>query len=165
MAHEIERLTTGSTTFWKYVFPPAWITALGGFNAAMWLDLIGSPPAPMPAKLAILGMWCVFSPFFVWWSRQMRHVWTDGDHLVVRAHGSDVRIPLAEIVDVRESRFRRVKEITIELRREIPGVGKRIMFPAPFAWQKPGSDHPLVARIRDMKRLQAGTSTMERIQG
>jgi hypothetical protein len=163
MAHEIERLTTWSTTYWKYAFPTTWITVLGGFNVAMWLDLIGSP-TPMPVKVAILGMWSVFSPFFIWYSRQMRHVWKDEDHLIVRPHGSDVRIPLSEIVEVRESRFRRVKEITIELRRDLPGVGRKIMFPAPFAWQKPGSDHPLVTRIRDMKRLQAGVSTMERIE-
>ena len=163
MAHELERLTTGSTTYWKYVFPTTWITALGGFNVAMWLDLIGSPPAPMPAKVAILGLWLAFSPFFVWWSRQMRHVWTDGDHLLVRHHGSDVRIPLSEVVDVQESRYRRVKEITIELRRNVPGVGDKIMFPAPFIFQKPWSDHPLVARIKEMKRLQAGVSGAERI--
>lgn len=163
MAHELERLTTGSTTYWKYLFPTTWISALGGINVALWLDLFDKPQ-PMPLKLAILGVWLVFSPFFIWWSRQMRHVWTDGDHLVVRAHGSDVRIPLAEIVEVRETRYRRVKEITIELRRNIPGVGTKIMFPAPFAWKKPWSDHPIVARIKEMKRLKAGVSGLERIE-
>ena len=163
MAHELERLTTGSTTYWKYVFPTTWIGLLGGFNVAAWLDLIGSPPAPMVLKIVLLVAWMVFSPFFIWWSRQMRHLWTDGDHLIVRPHGSDVRIPLTDIVDIQESRYRRVKEITIELRHDIPGVGRKIMVIAPLAWQKPFSDHPLVTRIREMKKLRAGTAEMERI--
>ena len=94
----------------------------------------------------------------------MRHVWTDGEHLVVRPHGSDIRIPLTDIVEVRESRYRRVKEITIELRHDIPGVGRKIMFPAPFAWQKPWTDHPVVTRIQELKRLRAGASEPGRIE-
>ena len=156
MSNELERLTTGSTTYWKYLFPTTWISALGAFNAAVWLDLIGSPPAPMALKVVLLGAWMVFSPFFIWWSSRMRHVWTDGDHLIVRAHGSHIRISPSEIVDVRESRYRKVKEITIELRRDVPGVGREIMLVAPWAWQKPWSDHPIVTRIRELKKLQSG---------
>ena len=94
----------------------------------------------------------------MWWSRRLQHVWTDGEHLVLRPHGSDVRIPLSEVVEVRESRFRRVKEITLEFRRDIPGVGRSVQFPAPFRLQAPWSEHPLVTRIREMKPLEAGTS-------
>ena len=158
MSTELERITTDATTFWKRVFPPAWIGLIGSFNVLLWLDLIGSQPAPMPAKIAILTMWGVFSPFFVGWSRKMHHVWIDGDHLVVRPHGSPVRIPLSEVLEIKESRYQRVKVITLEFRRDIPGIGRDLRFPAPFVFQKPFSDHPLVTDLRQRKRLASGAS-------
>lgn len=161
MSTELERITTDATTFWKYVFPTTWITALGGFNVLLWLDMIGSPPAPLAAKIAILTLWGIFSPFFLWWSSQMHHVWIDGDHLVVRPHGSPVRIPLNEVLEIKESRYQRVKVITLEFRREIPGIGKSLLFPAPFVFQKPFSDHPLVTELRQRKRLAAGISRID----
>jgi hypothetical protein len=159
---EPRRLSTGATTFWKSIFVPTWITGIGAFTVALWMDLIGSPPAPTAVKVAVLSLWMVFSPFFVWWGRRMSHVWLDGDHLLLRPGGRELRLPLSEIRDVEESRFQRVKLITLHLGRPSP-AGDRIVFVAPFTLQKPFSEHPLVAELRARKRMLAGDDGTTRI--
>ena len=153
---QLRRISTGATTFWKSVFVPTWITGVGAFTVALWMDLIGSPPAPMAVKAVVLSLWMAFSPFFVWWSRRMSHVWLDGDVLVLRPGGRDYRVPLSQIRDIEESRFQRVKLITLHLGRPSP-MGDKIVLAAPFTFQKPFSDHPLVAELKEhQRRITAG---------
>lgn len=159
---EGRRLSTGATTFWKSVFVPTWIGGIGAFNVALWMDLIGSPPAPMAVKVAVLSLWMVFSPFFVWWSRRLSHVWLDGDDLLLRPGGRDYRIPLAQVREIEESRFQRVKLITLHLGRPSP-FGDQIVFVAPFAFQKPFGDHPLVAELKERRRRLAGDDGRARL--
>lgn len=148
---ELRRLTTGSTTFFKSVFAPTWISGIGAFNVVLWMDLIGSPPAPLPVKIAILTLWLVFSPFFIWWSNRLRHVWFDGTDILLRSGQREHRIPLRDIREIKESRFQRVKLITLDLGRPTP-LGDTVVFVAPFSFQAPFSDHPLVAELKERQR-------------
>lgn len=153
----LRRLSTEATTFWKRIFPPTWITGAGVFTYAVWADLIGSP-APTVMKVVTLGAWLAFSPFFIWWSRRLTHVWLDGDQIVVPHQGREYRIDIASIRGFEESRFQRVKLITIDVGHPTP-VGDKLVFVAPFAWQAPFGEHPLVAELRERKRALAGGSS------
>jgi hypothetical protein len=162
MKTELRRLSTGATTFWKQVFPTFWITVFGGFNLALWLDLLGGAPSPLAAKLATLAVWGGLSAFLIRWSRRLRHVWLDGDQLLVQtSEGGRVRVPLTQVREIRETRFQRVKLISFELARHTPGVGDDFAFVAPLAFQRPFGDHPLVTELSNLKRLQAGHSGLQ----
>jgi hypothetical protein len=156
MSGEMRRLSTGATTFWKSVFTPTWIAGAGAFTAAVWMDLIGSTPNTVPMRIAVLLAWVAFSSFLLWWGRRMTHVWLDGDEIVLRPGGREYRLLLSQIRGIKETRFQRVKLITLDLGRPTP-VGDSVVFVAPFAFQTPFGDHPLVAELKERKeRLRAG---------
>lgn len=148
-------ISTGATTFWKSVFTPGWIALFGSFTAALWLGLVDGSPS-LALKLAATGVWVGMSAFLVHWSRRLAHVWIQGTDLRVRTTGGERRIPLSEVREIRESRFQRVKLITLELQREVPGVGREIVFPAPLTLQRPFGEHPLVAELKALKRVGPG---------
>lgn len=124
---EVELLSSSSTPFWKKVFPAAWTVGVGSVAAAAWLDLIGSPPAPEPVKILLLGGWAVFSVLFFRWFGRLQPVWRMGDDLVIGDLDRGPRVGLAEVREVKETRMQRLKMVTLELRRPTP-LGRRVTF-------------------------------------
>jgi hypothetical protein len=80
--------------------------------------------------------------FFWWWSSRLEHVWLLGDELIVRRGGRVHRVPLADIRDISETRWSRVKTVTIKLRGGHP-AGDEIFFIPPIT-PLPFLSHPLV---------------------
>jgi hypothetical protein len=126
-SEEFELLSSGSTTFWKRVFPTAWSLGVGAITVAAWLDLIGHPPAPELVKGALLGGWALFSGFFFRWFGRLRNVWRDGNELVVGDRMRGPRVRLDEVREIKESRFQRLKMVTLKLSRPTP-LGSEVTF-------------------------------------
>lgn len=123
-----EQLTGPSTNYWSRIFPRLWSGLVGMVVLLVWLDLLGDAPAPDAVKWVALGIWGGFSTLFFKLFGGLRHVWLDGDELIV---GDDprrgVRIHLREIRKVKESRIQQVKTVTLELGRSTP-LGTTIRF-------------------------------------
>jgi hypothetical protein len=141
------RLSSRATPFWKHGFPLLWSVGIGAMTAAAWSGLLEGD-WPRGALWALTGLWAGLSTFFFAWSRQLRDVWVDGDHLLFPGAGRDVRIPLAEVEEIKESRFQRVKVFEIRFRRETP-LGRKVLVPSPFALQAPFSTHPVLRAVLD----------------
>ena len=149
----MERISSGSTTFWKWIFTPGVIVLFGGFTAAGWLGLLDRPPSPGPLLL-LSAIWFGMGSFFVWWACKLEHVWLEGDELVVHRCGREHRVSLRDVRKISETHWSRIKTVTIELR---PGlsVGAKILFIPPMN-AFPFLDHPLVKDLQKRKQL-AGT--------
>jgi hypothetical protein len=148
-----KRISSSSTTFWKWIFTPGIITLFGGFTAAAWFGFLDRPPSAGP--LLLLSTICLgMGSFFIWWACKLEHVWLVGDELVVCRSGQERRVSLRDVRVISETHWSRVKTVTIELR---PGlsVGEKILFIPPIN-AFPFLDHPLVKDLQRKKRL-AGT--------
>ena len=141
------RLSSRATPFWKHGFPLLWSVGIGGMTAAAWLGLLeGDWP---PAALWILTiLWAGLSTFFFAWARQIQDAWIEGDQLRFPVGGRELRIPLTEVEKIEESRFQRVKVFQIQFRRETP-MGRKVLVPAPLAFQAPFSTHPVLRKVLD----------------
>jgi hypothetical protein len=152
---DAEILSSDSTMFWKRVFPAAWTVGVGAIAALAYLDLIGSPPAPAPVKIVLVGGWAVFSALFQHWFGRLQHVWRVGDNLVIGDRDRGLRLSLTEVREVKESRMQKLKMVTLELRRATP-LGRKIVFVpkgAKSIWV-PWADSAVAADLRDrMDRL------------
>jgi hypothetical protein len=158
---ELQELTGNSTVYFGRI-APMFMTALGGaVTAAAWLDLLGDGPVPDPAKWMILAVWLVMCGVAFGYLWRLPRVWRDGDHLLVGDPRRGVRIPLSEVVEVRESRFQQMKTVTLELRRPTP-LGRKIRFVprGAGAFLFPLSWSPVAAELRDevraRRRLEQG---------
>jgi hypothetical protein len=146
----IRRISSSSTAFWKWVFAPGWIFFLGGVVAAGWMGLLDRPLTN--GALALLTViWLGLGSFFVGWAGRLEHVWLDGEELVVRRAGREFRVPLFEVQRITETRWSRVKTVTVALN---PGhaLGEKVFFVPP--WQPlPFLSHPLVKDLYRRRRL------------
>ncbi|MEJ2205010.1 MAG: hypothetical protein P8170_12980 [Gemmatimonadota bacterium] len=124
---DAEILSSEATTFWKRIFPTAWTVGVGALAVAVWLGLIGDPPAPDVVRVVILGGWATFSALFFHWLGRLQHVWRVGNELVVGDRERGVRVNLTEIRNVKESRMQRLKMVTLELDHATP-LGRKITF-------------------------------------
>ena len=124
---DAELLSSGSTTFWKRVFPAAWTVGLGAFVVAIWFDLLGQPHLPEMVKGALVGGWALLSGLMFRWFGQLERVWLDADSLVVGDSHRGTRVSLRDVCEVKESRLQRVKTVTLKLSRPTP-LGTRITF-------------------------------------
>jgi hypothetical protein len=151
---EPKRISSLATTFWKWIFPAAWVPGAGAIAIAAWLDLLRDP-LPLLGKVGILGIWAGTSVLVVLGGRLLHHVWLEDDMLIVEGSGGRIRVPLEDVRDISETRFQKVKWIKLSLRRPT-ALGKEIRFAAPLTLRPPFADHPVVREIRERKRLLAG---------
>ncbi len=125
---EIERLTDGSTYYWSRVFPTLWTILVGVIVALLWLDAFNDAAITLTVKTSATVIWAVLSTLFFRLFGRLQDVWLDGDDLLV---GDDprrgIRVSLREVREVKESRLRQVKNITLKLSRSTP-LGDSITF-------------------------------------
>ena len=159
----LEPLTGGATVYFGRIFPIVWTTAVGAFTGAVWLDLLPEGPAPAVAKWALLGVWMVVSTVIIRTFGGLRHVWRDGDELVVGDPQRGLRIGLRDVREVEESRFQQVKTVTLRLRRPTP-LGDRISFVprGPGAFFFPLMDSSVAKELRERQRELAEEANRHR---
>ncbi len=139
-----ERISSGSTGFWKWVFAPGWTVVFGGFTGAGWLGLLDVPPSD--GLLVLLTViWVGLGSFFWWWTSHLEHVWLSGDDVVVFRGGMERRVPMADVREITETRWSRVKTVAIKLRSGHP-VGEQILFLPTFT-PLPFLSHPMVKEL------------------
>lgn len=144
------RISSASTDFWKWGFAPGWTVVFGGFTAAGWLGLLDASPSE--GMLALLtAIWLVLGSFFWWWAGHLEHVWLCGDEVFVLRGGQEQAVPLADAREITETRWSRVKTVTIKLRPGHP-VGEEILF-VPTMTPLPFLSHPIVKELYRKKRL------------
>ncbi|MGD8319842.1 MAG: hypothetical protein PVJ02_05295 [Gemmatimonadota bacterium] len=154
-SNELEQLTGGSTVYFGRI-TPLFMTVLGGaVTAAAWLDLLGDEPLPTMAKGLILAVWLVMCGVAFGYLWRFPRVWRDGDDLLIGDPQRGLRIPLSEVKEVRESRFRQMKIVTLELNRSTP-LGRKIHFVprGAGAFFFPLSWSPVAAELRDEVRAR-----------
>lgn len=160
MTDEPRRISSTATAFWKRIFPPAWIALAGGGCLALILDLAGSG-TPLAAKIVLGGAWTAGTPFFIWWGRRLKAVWLQGSELLVDTPMGRRRVHISDVREVTETRLQKIKLLRLELRREIPGIGREVVFIPPGGTLLPFRTHPLVGELRELKRRLAGRSSGE----
>lgn len=122
-----ERLTDGSTFYWSRIFPTLWCALVGVVVALIWMDVLGDASITQAVKAAVTAIWAGGSTGFFLYFGRFKDVWLDGDDLLVGDRLRGVRINLRDVREVKESRLRQVKSITLELARPTPW-GKSISF-------------------------------------
>lgn len=143
-----QRLSSRWTIYYKRILPTVWISGFAVATLALWSGAFDGPePAPLAMKLGFLVATLVGAGFLLGLAHRLEVVWIEGGNLVVSDLSTEEVVPLADIVEVTESRFGNPKTITLRLRR--PGRwGDRIRFVAPVRLQLPFSDHPVVQELR-----------------
>lgn len=144
------RISSGSTNFWKWVFAPGFTLIFGGFTAAGWMGLLRSAP-PESALFLLTAIWLGLGSFLWWWAGQLEHVWLSGDELIVIRGGRERRVPLSEVQEIVETRWSRVKTVSVKLRPGHP-LGEKIYFAPPFT-PLPFLSHPVVKDLYRRKKL------------
>jgi hypothetical protein len=147
---ERQRISSSSTAFWKWGFPTGWTLLVGGFTAAGWMGILDGSPSEGGLAL-ITAIWLGLGSFFWWWSSRLEHVWLSVDELIIRRGGMERRVLLEDIRQITETRWSRVKTITLQLRSGHP-AGERIHFVPPVTLL-PFLSHPLVKDLYRRSRL------------
>jgi len=116
-AVDLEPLTGGGTVYFGRIFPVVWTTVVGALTGAAWLDLLGDGPTPAVVKWALLSVWVAVSTVIFRYFGSLRHVWRQGDELIVGDPRRGLRIHLSDVREIKESHFQQIKTVTLKLRR------------------------------------------------
>jgi len=154
-SREPERLTDGSTFYWSRVFPTLWMGLVGVVVALVWTDVLGDATAPLAVKAMVTAAWAGFSTLFFRTFGSLKDVWLDGDDLLVGDPRRGVRVSLREVREVKESRLRQVKNITLKLARPTPLGGSITFVPKGLkTFMFPYASSPVADQLRErMRRL------------
>ncbi len=145
-----QRISSSSTGFWKWVFAPGWMLFVGGAILAGWMGLLDGLSWDRGLVL-LTAIWLGLGSFFLWWAGRLEHIWLEGDLLVVHRGGREIHVPLKSVRAITETRWSRVKAVTVELE---PGhvPGDELFFVPPLR-PLPFLSHPLVKDLYRRKRL------------
>lgn len=148
-----ERLTDGSTWYWSRVFPTLWSTVLGVVVLLAWLDVLGDGALPLAAKGALTAAWVIASTVFFRVFGTLTDVWLDGADLLVGDPVRGTRISLRDVREVKESRLRQVKSITLELARPTPWGSSITFVPkGVMTFFLPYASSPVAAELRERRQ-------------
>lgn len=146
----MKRLSSRATPFLKWLMPAIWLLVVAGVGVLSWTD-----PHRDPVGIVIVCLLPVFLGlvyrFQIW---PLADVVDDvGDALRVRRRGIEVRVPLADIVNVSVPNYSRSRRISLRLRR--PGqLGDEIGFLPVSRWGwNPFARDPLVEDL--IRRVDA----------
>ena len=149
----MQRISSGSTFFYKRLFPLLWVGFLAiflavGLGGVAKIGLSSFLPfIVVPLFMTAVG-YLVFKNLIF---DLVDEVWDAGDALIVRNKGQEDRIALSEIINVSYSPLVNPPRVTLSLRR--PGVfGDKVSFCVPKrVWQ--WSSNPLVDKL--IRRIDA----------
>jgi hypothetical protein len=152
-----ERLTDGSTYYWSRIFPTLWSALLGVFVALIWLGVLGDATEPTSVKVGITAAWAIASTAFFRMFAGLKDVWLDGDDLLVGDPVRGTRISLRDVREVKESRLRQVKNITLELARPTPWGDSITFVPKGLkTFLFPYTTSPVAGRLRERRERLLG---------
>ena len=146
-----ERLSSRWTLFYQLVFPIVWIGLFGWGTISLWgadFPSRDSPPPP-DMRYQFLGGWIAGTALILWLASAIRHVARECDELLIRRFRTTLRIPLALVAEVSETRFLSPKLIRISFVSR-PSLPEAVRFVAPSAFQRPFGMHPTVARLQEL---------------
>jgi hypothetical protein len=147
----VTRISAPSTWFMKYLFP---IPFAGFVLASLWETVFLKPQPQMVPILLIAGALLVVIHRVALWPLADR-VDEDGDQLIVRRRGIEARIPIADIVRVKEGhKLRGVTELALFLREPTP-LGTKVVFALPHTGNPFDAFrmHPVTEQFHDRIRL------------
>jgi len=144
-----ERLSSSMTSYLRSVVPPLATVVIGVAVGALSLGYV-DPTVPVALRGALLVGWLAASVGMFKWLGSLRHVWLDGDDILVDDGERRVRVPLREVTEIRQSRFRKTKTITLELSRNTP-LGDRVRFVPHIALVPNFMDHPVAKELRERR--------------
>ena len=120
----MRRLSSSTTFFYKRVFPLLWIGfLLAVFGLQFWLASHAraneqSPPL-FPLLLMPLFMGGImFLIYRTLLQDLMDEVWLDGDWLVVKSRGQQIRVALRDVMNINASTITNPRRITVMLRTD-----------------------------------------------
>ena len=128
----MKRISSSWTFFYKRIFPILWF---GFCLLFLILPLLGvpisgrSPPGPFfiaPVVMIVVGVLIMRKLIF----DLVDQVWDDGDSLLVRNRGEEVRVALADIKNVNYTPFVSPPRVVLSLRQNT-AFGDQIAFCAP----------------------------------
>jgi len=129
----MRRLSASSTSFYKRIFPAFWFGFLAVFLmlGAWGLAHSHAPIVPAQAIVFLLGP-LLMAGFGCFLFRQLvfdlvDEVWLDGDRLLVKNRGQQMRVALADVVNVNATILTNPRRITLMLRTD-SRFGRNITF-------------------------------------
>ena len=151
----MKKISSALTFFFKRVFPVLWfgLLALAFLVAATTLfsgKKIDVMSLAVPAILAVLGYFMMKNMVF----DLADEAWDAGDSIVVRNKGIEVRIPLADIINISYSVLTNPPRVTLRL-REPSRLGKELSFSPLLCWfpfQKSPLVMDLISRVDEARR-------------
>ena len=149
----MKRLSSRATPLLKWALPLGWMVVTATVGALAWLDphrdlFALAVVCFLPVFLAILYR------FQIW---PLADVVEDaGDALLVRRRGVELRVPLADIVNISVPNYSRTRKVTLRLRRA-GQLGDEIVFlPVTRLRWNPFARDPLVEDL--ISRVDAARS-------
>ena len=158
---EPRTLSIRSTFCMKFVLPVLWI---GAFTAATlslflspesWRDANGDVPGGM--KWVFLSMTLLGAGVFALVWMPIKRVRMDDGSLYISNYRTEIIVPLANVAEVTESRWRGNHPATIRF-RSATRFGSRVTFMPKIRWFYFWRPHPVVEEIRAAVRRASGAS-------
>ena len=158
----MERLLSSRWTFFqKFLFPALWVAGFGLVTLLFFVDPAdvvydgvrgGAPPG---VGWIFLAAWLAGGALVLWVSLPLQRVRLVDDALLVSNFARELRVPFGMIAEVRQNRWVSARPITVRLRADVPGLGRRFTFIPPtrlrFAvWR----EDPEVAELRRLAGLR-----------
>jgi hypothetical protein len=149
------RLSSALTFFWKFVFPVIWVAGIVAVAQSVFFVTPGKPPDPdlESLKLTFVLASLVVAPVFLWFAAGLKRVRRAGADLLVSNYWRELRIPVAEIKQVRQSWAVMPWRVVIEMRAPTE-LGQTFAFVPRvrdgFRERARGGRHPVVEEIRAM---------------
>jgi hypothetical protein len=96
------------------------------------------------------GLWSLIFLLSLWWGLRLKRVAVDGESIYISNYIQEVKLPLSDILDVRENRWIKTHPVAIAFASETPW-GHTIRFMPKVRFLVPQwFSHPIVAELRDM---------------
>ena len=150
---------SSATTFWmKFVFPPLWICGFGFGAFVLWFGLARGKSGELPPdamKYAFAILWVVGTSFLIWIAVRIKRIQMDSANLYVSTGFSEIAIPIMEIKSVKELRWIKGHPITIGF-KNATACGTSVMFLPKLRlgfWSK----HPVVEELQRLAGLIPGS--------
>lgn len=128
----MQRLSSRSTFFYKRVFPVFWFGFIAMTLIAMWVPRRATGHGPDVLMMSLVPpLFMVVIGYFLFKRLifdLVDEVWLDGDHLLVKNSGDQVKVMLDNVMNVSASTMTNPPRISLTLRTESSRLGKIVSF-------------------------------------